>query len=217
MPYFFIYILMSTIKFDGRKGSNASCSSFQLLEIDSPLARFESWERKNIARRKRRSHGRKWSNSDGFPERDRSGRPNRFNTPTTVSIIRPRKTTIASFSFCGVVHRLFRRAIIFGTSLDRWQGVDGERGGGEGGRGRYPCEFTEANILYYLHEKSAKIHGWTKRRRFRATLSFSLFMYKSVCENTYDIFCRGNVCDDYHVVGCFSKVVCNVVTECSLN
>lgn len=156
MLYFLIYILMPAIKFDRKKGSNVSCSSFQLLEIDLPFARFESWERKNIARRKRRSHERKWSNSDGFPERDRSGRPNRFNTPTTVSIIRPRKTTIASFSFRGVVHRLFRRAIIFGTSLDRWQEEDGERGGG---RGRYPCEFTEANILCYLHEKSANIHA----------------------------------------------------------
>lgn len=38
------------------------------------------------------------------------------------------------------------------VARSRWQGEDGERGGG-----RYPCEFTEANILCYLHEKSANI------------------------------------------------------------
>lgn len=99
--YFLIYILMIGVEFDDEKKrivaaravtvSGYAKSVYLSREAETKLARFENRERKNDARRKRRNYGRsvrKWSNSGEFPGQDRSGWPNRFDTPTPVSITR---------------------------------------------------------------------------------------------------------------------------------
>lgn len=101
-----------------------------------------------------------------------------------------RKTTIASLSFRGVVHRLFRRAIIFGPSFDRRQGEDGKRAdGGEEGEGA--GDDIRANLRKPIFCATCTRNRQTHMRRLNKTaplsgdrLSFSLFMYKSTRENT---------------------------------
>lgn len=85
----------------------------------------------------------------------------------------------------------------------------GERTRGERGA-RYPCEFTAANILRYLHEIGEHMRRLNKTAPFSAIV---LVIY---------IYPRARTRMIYFVAAVFVRqlcriVVCNVFTECSLN